>query len=90
VRNFINTALYLVYAAMRLGRKTTTTITSIVILLVTAFTVYSSSSSGEQRQMKIIDAKTETLGRRGDVNVLYAASLLSILETKIGPAFSNL
>jgi molybdate/tungstate transport system substrate-binding protein len=88
VRNFINTALYLVYAAMRLGRKTTTTITSIVIL-VTAFTVYS-SSSGEQRQMKIIDAKTETLGRRGDVNVLYAASLLSVLETKIGPAFSNL
>jgi len=73
---------------MRLGRKTTTTITSIVIL-VTAFTVYS-SSSGEQRQMKIIDAKTETLGRRGDVNVLYAASLLSVLETKIGPAFSNL
>jgi molybdate/tungstate transport system substrate-binding protein len=73
---------------MRLGRKTTTTITSIVIL-VTAFTVYS-SSSGEQRQMKIIDAKTETLGRRGEVNVLYAASLLSVLETKIGSAFSNL
>jgi ABC-type molybdate transport system substrate-binding protein len=88
VRNFINTALYLVYAAMRLGRKTTTTITSIVIL-VTAFTVYSSSSR-EQRQMKIIDAKAETLGRRGEVNVLYAASLLSVLETKIGPAFSNL
>ena len=73
---------------MRLGRKTTTTITSIVIL-VTAFTVYS-SSSGEQRQMKIIDAKTETSGGRGEVNVLYAASLLSVLETKIGPAFSNL
>jgi molybdate/tungstate transport system substrate-binding protein len=87
VRNFINTALYLVYAAMRLGRKTTTTITSIVIL-VTAFTVYSSSSR-EQRQI-IIDAKAETLGRRGEVNVLYAASLLSVLETKIGPAFSNL
>ena len=74
---------------MRLGRKTTTTITSIVIL-VTAFTVYSSSSFGEQRQMEIIDAKTEMLGRRGEVNVLYGASLLSILETKIGPAFSNL
>jgi molybdate/tungstate transport system substrate-binding protein len=88
VRNFINTALYLVYAAMRLGRKTTTTITSLVIL-VTAFTVYS-SSSGEQRQMKIIDAKAETSRGRGEVNVLYAASLLSVLETKIGPAFSNL
>ena len=72
---------------MRLGRKTTTTITSIVIL-VTAFTVYSSSSR-EQRQI-IIDAKAETSGGRGEVNVLYAASLLSVLETKIGPAFSNL
>jgi len=79
--------LYLVYAVMRLGRKTTTTITSIVIL-VTAFTVYSSSSR-EQRQI-IIDAKAETSGGRGEVNVLYAASLLSVLETKIGPAFSNL
>ncbi|HZC21335.1 MAG TPA: extracellular solute-binding protein [Nitrososphaeraceae archaeon] len=86
--NFINTALYRVYAAMRLGRKDITTITSIVIL-VTAFTVYS-SSSGEQRQIKIIDVKAETLGGRGEVNVLYAASLLSVLETKIGPAFSNL
>src|ERR1043166_822278 len=73
---------------MRLGRKTTTTITSLVILVM-AFTVYS-SSSGEQRQMKIIDAKAETSRGRGEVNVLYAASLLSILETKIGPAFSNL
>ncbi|MGB7638897.1 MAG: extracellular solute-binding protein, partial [Nitrososphaeraceae archaeon] len=73
---------------MRLGRKTTTTITSIIIL-VTAFTVYS-SSSGEQRQMKIIDVKAQTSGGRGEVNVLYAASLISVLGTKIGPAFSNL
>src|SRR6478609_9680269 len=74
---------------MRLGRKTTTTITSIVILVI-AFTVYSSSSSGEQRQMKIIDVKAQTSGGRGEFNVLYAASLISVLETKIGPAFSNL
>src|SRR5205085_1952861 len=74
---------------MRLDRKTTTTTITSIVILVAAFTVYSSSSR-EQRQMKIIDAKAETLGRRGEVNVLYAASLLSVLETKIGPAFSNL
>ena len=57
-------------------------------MLVIAFTIFSFSSSGQQKQM--INTEAATGGAGGQVNVLYAGSLLSVMETKIGPAFSNL
>lgn len=38
----------------------------------------------------MINTEATTGGVGGQVNVLYAGSLLSVMETKIGPAFSNL
>jgi molybdate/tungstate transport system substrate-binding protein len=67
---------------MCLGRRT---ITSTAILFI-AFTVYS-SSSGPQKQI-MLNAEAATTG--GEVSVLYAGSLVSVMETKIGPAFGNL
>lgn len=65
-----------------LGR--TTIIVSVILAIV--FMVFS-SSFGQQKQ--IISTEAATTGR-GEVNVLYAGSLISVMETKIGPTFSNL
>jgi len=40
-----------------------------------------------------LEQKNQTVNAQatgGDVNVLYAGSLISVMETKIGPAFSHL
>ncbi|HEY5631216.1 MAG TPA: extracellular solute-binding protein [Nitrososphaeraceae archaeon] len=63
--------------------------TAAAVLLGIAFTIFSFSSSGQQKQMINTEATTGGVGG-GQVNVLYAGSLLSVMETKIGPAFSNL
>jgi molybdate/tungstate transport system substrate-binding protein len=63
-------------------------VTAAAVLLGIAFTIFSFSSSGQQKQMINTEATTGRMG--GQVNVLYAGSLLSVMETKIGPAFSNL
>jgi molybdate/tungstate transport system substrate-binding protein len=60
-----------------------------VVMLVIAFTIFAFSSSLVQ-QKQMIDTQAATGGAGGQVNVLYAGSLLSLMETKIGPAFSNL
>ena len=62
--------------------------TAAAVMQVIAFTIFSFSSSGQQKQMINTEATTAEVG--GQVNVLYAGSLLSVMETKIGPAFSNL
>ncbi|HZC20692.1 MAG TPA: hypothetical protein VE223_03520, partial [Nitrososphaeraceae archaeon] len=63
-------------------------VTAAAVMQVIAFTIFSFSSSGQQKQM--INTEATTGGVGGQVNVLYAGSLLSVMETKIGPAFSNL
>jgi molybdate/tungstate transport system substrate-binding protein len=62
----------------------TTIIVSVILSIV--FMVFS-SSFGQQKQ--IINTEAATTGRV-EVNVLYAGSLISVMETKIGPTFSNL
>ena len=68
------------------GRTTATPITTLLILsLVLVFSSY--SSSGQENQT--VNAQATTTSAGGDVNVLYAGSLISVMETKIGPAFSH-
>jgi molybdate/tungstate transport system substrate-binding protein len=64
--------------------RRTTIIVSVILAIV--FMVFS-SSFGQQKQ--IINTEAATTGRV-EVNVLYAGSLISVMETKIGPTFSNL
>jgi molybdate/tungstate transport system substrate-binding protein len=64
-----------------LGR--TTIIVSVILAIV--FMVFS-SSFGQKKQI----INTEAATTEKEVNVLYAGSLISVMETKIGPTFSNL
>jgi molybdate/tungstate transport system substrate-binding protein len=74
-----------------LGRAT---ITDVIKILVIAFIVlFSSFCCGQQKQIiNNAEAATGSEGgaeREKEVNVLYAGSMLSVMETKIGPAFSS-
>ncbi|HET7390265.1 MAG TPA: extracellular solute-binding protein [Nitrososphaeraceae archaeon] len=60
------------------------------VILVIAFTISSFSSSLVQQKQMIDTQAAATGGAGGQVNVLYAGSLLSVMETRIGPDFSNL
>jgi molybdate/tungstate transport system substrate-binding protein len=62
------------------------TATLVILSLVLVFSPY--SSSGQENQT--VNAQATTTSTGGDVNVLYAGSLISVMETKIGPAFSHL
>ena len=73
---------------MQNGRRTVTIIT--LLILSVLLVILSISSFGQRNQTvngQVISTRT-TEG--GDVNVIYAGSLISIMETKIGPAFSHL
>ena len=60
-----------------------------ILLIVSLVVVFSSSSSfGQENQIVNVQATVTSAG--GDVNVLYAGSLISVMETKVGPAFSHL
>jgi molybdate/tungstate transport system substrate-binding protein len=48
------------------------------------------SSFGQRNQTVNGQAISTRTTEGGDVNVIYAGSLISIMETKIGPAFSHL
>jgi molybdate/tungstate transport system substrate-binding protein len=50
----------------------------------------SNSSLGQENQTVNGQGISTTTTEGGDVNVIYAGSLISIMETKIGPAFSHL
>ena len=69
-----------------LGR-TSVTVTSILLTLSLAVVFFPHYLFGQPKQIVNTVVKT-TAG--GEVNVLYAAALISVMETKIGPAFSNL
>jgi molybdate/tungstate transport system substrate-binding protein len=70
-------------------------ITTLLIIL-TLIIVFSSHSSPDMNINKQVNAQglsegvASTRGGGGDVNVLYAGSLISIMETKIGPFFSQM
>ena len=69
-----------------LGR-TSVAVTSILLTISLAVVFCPHYLFGQPKQIMNTVIKT-TAG--GEVNVLYAASLISVMETKIGPAFSNL
>ncbi|PWU80350.1 MAG: molybdenum ABC transporter substrate-binding protein [Candidatus Nitrosopolaris wilkensis] len=72
-----------------LGRTTAIPTTTLLILnLVLVF--FSYSFFGQENQTVNAQATPTTTSAGGDVNVLYAGSLISVMETKIGPAFSHL
>ncbi len=72
-----------------LGRKTLTPF--ILLILFFAVVVSPHYLFGQRKQIvNTVTTTTTTAGGGGEVNVLYAASLISVMETKIGPAFSNL
>ncbi|MFY9797523.1 MAG: substrate-binding domain-containing protein, partial [Candidatus Nitrosopolaris sp.] len=67
----------------------TTLMPATILLIVSLVVVFSSSSSfGQENQIVNVQATVTSAG--GDVNVLYAGSLISVMETKVGPAFSHL
>ena len=68
-----------------LGRTTATT-TLLILSFVLVFLCY--SSFGQENQS--VNAQATIASAGGDVNVLYAGSLISVMETKVGPAFSHL
>ena len=70
-----------------LDRTTATRPTTLLILsFVLVFLSY--SSFGQENQT--VNAQATITSARGDVNVLYAGSLISVMETKVGPALSHL
>jgi molybdate/tungstate transport system substrate-binding protein len=70
-----------------LDRATAARTTTLLILsFVLVFLSY--SSFGQENQT--VNAQATITSARGDVNVLYAGSLISVIETKVGPAFSHL
>ncbi|MGB6527426.1 MAG: hypothetical protein WCC17_08370, partial [Candidatus Nitrosopolaris sp.] len=74
---------------MQNGRTTVTPTTALLILsLLLVF--LSNSSLGQENQTVNGQGISTTTTEGGDVNVIYAGSLISIMETKIGPAFSHL
>jgi molybdate/tungstate transport system substrate-binding protein len=84
---------------MILGKVTLTGV--IKILVITFMVLFSSFSCGQQKQIVVNNAEAAAAtgagsravgveaGGEKDVNVLYAGSMLSVMETKIGPAFSS-
>jgi len=60
----------------------------ISLILGLFFTSY--SSSGTKNQTVDAQGISTIASQGGEVNVLYAGSLISIMETKLGPAFSHL
>jgi ABC-type molybdate transport system substrate-binding protein len=58
---------------------------TIMLFVLSFLLVFSSYHSLEQKNQTV---NAQATG--GDVNVLYAGSLISVMETKIGPAFSHL
>jgi hypothetical protein len=71
-----------------LGRTTANSATTVLILsFVLVFLSY--SSFGQENQTVNAQATSTTRSAGGDVNVLYAGSVISVLETKVGPAFSH-
>ena len=71
-----------------LGRTTANFATTVLILsFVLVFLSY--SSFGQENQTVNAQATSTTRSAGGDVNVLYAGSLISVLETKVGRAFSH-
>ncbi|MFZ0224826.1 MAG: extracellular solute-binding protein [Candidatus Nitrosopolaris sp.] len=67
----------------------TTLMPATILLIVSLVVVFSSSSSfGQENQIVNVQATVTSAG--GDVNVLYAGSLISVMETKVGHAFSHL
>ena len=56
-----------------------------ILSLVLVFSSY--SSSGQENQT--VNGQATITSTGGDVNVLYAGSLISVMETKVGPAFSH-
>lgn len=74
---------------MQNGRRTVTLL--ITLLILSLLPVILSISSFDQRNQKVNGQVISTgTTEGGDVNVIYAGSLISIMETKIGPAFSHL
>ncbi|HET7391721.1 MAG TPA: extracellular solute-binding protein [Nitrososphaeraceae archaeon] len=74
---------------MQNGRRTVTLL--ITLLILSLLPVILSISSFEQRNQKVNGQVISTgTTQGGEVNVIYAGSLISIMETKIGPAFSHL
>jgi molybdate/tungstate transport system substrate-binding protein len=59
-----------------------------ILTLVIFFSSY--SSSGRENQAGNAQGLSTTRLEGGEVNILYAGSLIPIMETKIGPAFSHL
>jgi len=74
---------------INLGRTTVTLAASILLVLNFAVVFSPHSLFGQQKQI-VNTVATTTAKAGGEVNVLYAASLISVMETKIGPAFSHL
>ncbi|MFZ0514693.1 MAG: extracellular solute-binding protein [Candidatus Nitrosopolaris sp.] len=69
-----------------LGRRADTPTTTLLIL---SFVLVFSSYPSFEQENQTVNAQA-TVTSAGDVNVLYAGSLISVMETKIGPAFSHL
>jgi ABC-type molybdate transport system substrate-binding protein len=58
-------------------------------VIVSLVVVFLSCSSFEQEN-QTVKAQATVTSAGVDVNVLYAGSLISVMETKLGPAFSHL
>ncbi len=58
-------------------------------MIVSLVVVFLSYSSFEQEN-QTVKAQATVTSAGVDVNVLYAGSLISVMETKLGPAFSHL
>lgn len=70
--------------------RTTVTPTTALLILSLLLVFLSNSSLGQENQTVNGQGISTTTTEGGDVNVIYAGSLISIMETKIGPAFSHL
>jgi molybdate/tungstate transport system substrate-binding protein len=68
--------------------RTTAARTTTLLILSFVLVFLSYSSFGQENQT--VNAQATITSARGDVNVLYAGSLISVMETKVGPAFSHL
>lgn len=68
--------------------RTTATRTTTLLILSMVLVFSSHSSFGQENQT--VNAQATITSAGGDVNILYAGSLISVMETKVGPAFSHL
>jgi len=67
--------------------RTTLRPTTILVILSLVLVSSSYSSSGQENQT--VNGQATITSTGGDVNVLYAGSLISVMENKVGPAFSH-